>query len=157
MNISRAVHQCRAFAQENGWRPEGGLPPRARAELVTRQERGSTMLAEDWGTGQVLWSIIWFTMFFIWIYLMIVVFADIFRSHDLGGWAKFFWVLLIIVFPFLGIFIYLIARGHKMSEHARQDAQVMDAAQRAYIRDAVNTSPADEISRLADLKSQGVI
>jgi hypothetical protein len=116
------------------------------------------MLAEDWGTGQVLWSIIWFTMFFIWIYLMIVVFADIFRSHDLGGWAKFFWVLFIIILPFLGIFIYLIARGHKMTEHAQQDAQAMDTAQRAYIRGAVgSSSSADEIARLADLKSQGVI
>jgi hypothetical protein len=116
------------------------------------------MVAENWGVGQVLWSMIWFTMFFIWIWLLITVFADIFRSHDMGGGAKFLWVLFVIVAPFLGVFVYLIARGHKMSEHAMQQAQAMDAAQREYIRDAAGSgSPADQLAKLADLKAQGVI
>jgi hypothetical protein len=117
------------------------------------------MLAAEWGVGQVLWSIIWFTMFFIWIWLLITVFADIFRSHDMGGFAKFLWVVFVIFLPFLGVFVYLIARGHKMSEHAVRDAQAMDAAQRAYIRDAAGSasSPSEELARLADLKAKGVI
>ena len=80
-------------------------------------------LASQFGTGQVFWSMVWFFLFFIWIWLLIVVFSDIFRSHDMGGFAKFLWVLFVIVLPYLGVFVYLIARGHKMSEHALQDAR----------------------------------
>jgi hypothetical protein len=117
------------------------------------------MLASSFGTGEVLWSMIWFTLLFIWIWLLIVVFSDIFRSHDMGGFAKFLWVLFVFIVPYLGVFVYLIARGHKMSEHAMEDAQARDAAQRAYIQQAAGTSasPADELERLANLKAQGVI
>ena len=104
----------------------------------------------------MFWSMLWFTLFFIWIWLLIVVFADIFRSHDLGGFAKVLWVIFVIVLPYLGVFVYLIARGHKMSEHAEEAARAQDAAARAYIQDAAgtSTSAADELSRLADLKAQ---
>jgi hypothetical protein len=119
------------------------------------------MLVAEWQVGQVFLSFLWFAMIFIWIYLLIIVFMDIFRSHDLGGFAKFLWVLFVIILPYLGVFVYLIARGHKMSEHAVQAAQQQDAAARAYIRDTVGTSgggsPADELNRLADLKAKGVI
>lgn len=116
-------------------------------------------LAAEFGTGQVFWSMLWFFMFFIWIWLLISVFGDIFRSHDMGGFAKALWVIFVIVLPYLGVFVYLIARGHRMSEHAMQAAQAQDAAQRAYIQSAVGAtpSPVDELARLADLKSQGVI
>ncbi len=117
------------------------------------------MLGSEWAVGQVFWSMLWFTMFFIWIWLLIMVFSDIFRSHDMGGFAKFIWVLFVIVLPYLGVFVYLIARGHKMSEHAAQDARAIDAAQRAYIQDAAGAaaSPGDELARLAALKDQGAI
>lgn len=117
------------------------------------------MLGADWGTGEVLWSLIWFTLFFIWIWILIAVFADIFRSRDMGGVAKFLWVFFVIFMPYLGVFVYLIARGHKMSEHAAADAAAMDAAQRAYIRDAVGGGggPAAELERLAALKANGTI
>jgi len=113
----------------------------------------------EFGTGQVFLSMLYFFLFFIWIWLLIVVFSDIFRSHDLGGFAKAIWVIFVILLPYLGVFVYLIARGHKMSEHALQAAQAQDAAQREYIQSAVGASPstADELARLADLKSQGVI
>jgi hypothetical protein len=117
------------------------------------------MLASEFGTGQVFWSMLWFFLFFIWLWLLITVFADIFRSHDMGGFAKAIWVIFVIVVPYLGVFVYLIARGHKMQEHAVQAAQANDDAMRAYVRDAAGTSasPAEELSRLNDLKSQGVI
>jgi phospholipase D-like protein len=106
----------------------------------------------------VFWSMVWFTLFFIWIWMLIAVLGDIFRSRDLGGFAKFLWVAFVIVTPYLGVFVYLIARGHKMGQHAVDDAQRADAANRAYIRDAVGTSgPADEIAHLADLRTQGAI
>jgi len=103
---------------------------------------------------------LWFFVFFIWIWLLITVFADIFRSHDLSGWAKALWSIFVIVVPYLGVFVYLIARGHKMSEHALEAAKAQDAAARQYIQSTVaqsGTGAADEIARLADLKAQGVI
>ena len=118
-----------------------------------------SVLAAEWGTGQVFWSFLWFFLFFIWIWLLIMVFADIFRSHDLGGVAKAIWVIFVILVPYLGVFVYLIARGHKMHEHAVEAAQAQDAAARQYIQQAAGTaaSPADELARLADLKERGVI
>jgi hypothetical protein len=116
-------------------------------------------LANDFGTGQVFLSMLWFFLFFIWIWLLIVVFSDLFRSHDLSGWAKAFWVIGIIILPYLGVLLYLIVRGHKMAEHAQEAAAAQDAAAKAYIQQAAGTtgSAADEIQRLADLKNQGVI
>jgi hypothetical protein len=117
------------------------------------------VIANEFGTGQVLWSMLWFFIFFIWIWLLITVFADIFRSHDMGGFAKAIWVIFVIFVPYLGVFVYLIARGHKMHEHAMEAAQAQDAAARAYIQQAAGTTPsaADELARLADLKDRGVI
>ena len=79
------------------------------------------MMASEFGTGQVFWSMLWFAVFVIWIWLLITVFADIFRSSDLGGFAKAIWVLFVIVVPYLGVFVYLIARGHKMHDLAQLD------------------------------------
>jgi hypothetical protein len=116
------------------------------------------MTLAQFGTGQVLFSMLYFFLFFIWIWLLITVFADIFRSHDMGGGAKALWCIFVIVLPFLGVFVYLIARGGKMHEHAIQDYQAQDAAARAYIQNAVASSgPADQIAQLAALKEQGVI
>src|SRR3954468_10134923 len=101
------------------------------------------MALAEWGVGQFFWSMIWFTLFFLWIWMLIAVFADVFRSHDLSGWGKALWTLFVIVTPFLGVFVYLIARGHKMNEHALQAAQAQDAAARQYIQETVkSTGPA---------------
>ena len=118
------------------------------------------MLLAEFGTGQVFWSMLWFFLFFIWIWMLIVVFGDIFRSPDLSGWGKALWSIFIIVVPYLGVFVYLIARGHKMQEHAVQAAQAQDAAMREYVQSVATTSgggTADEIARLAELRDQGVI
>ncbi|HEX4775531.1 MAG TPA: SHOCT domain-containing protein [Acidimicrobiia bacterium] len=116
-------------------------------------------LAANWGSGQVLLSMFWFFLFFIWIWLLITVFADIFRSRDMSGWAKAAWSIFVIVMPYLGVFVYLIARGRKMGENAARAAQEQDAAFRAYVKDAAGngSSPSAELDRLADLKSRGVI
>src|SRR5215475_820464 len=124
-------------------------------------------VASDFGTGQVFLSLLWFFLFFIWIWLLIVVFSDLFRSHDIGGWAKAAWVIGIIILPYLGVLIYLIARGHKMAEHAQEAAAAQDAAAKAYIQSAVGQGggggggggggTADQLSQLADLKAKGVL
>ena len=118
-----------------------------------------SLIAADFGSGQVFWSFLWFFMFFIWIWLLIVVFGDLFRSHDLSGWAKAAWVIGIIIFPYLGVLVYLIARGGKMHEHAVQQQQAADAAFTSYVQQAVGTSAsaADELQKLAALRDQGVI
>ncbi len=116
--------------------------------------------ADGFGTGQVFWSMLWFFLFFIWIWLLIVVFTDIFRSDDLGGWGKALWSIFVIVLPYLGVFIYLIARGNKMGEHAAESARQQDEAARQYIRSTAGTtgsSSAEEVARLADLRDKGVI
>ena len=106
----------------------------------------------------VFWTMLWFFLFFIWIWLLITVFADIFRSPDLSGWGKALWSIFVIFLPYLGVFVYLIARGHKMQEHAINMAQQQDAAAREYIRSTVSDSnPADQIAQLADLHAKGVI
>ena len=74
------------------------------------------MLAYDYPLGGVFLSFLYFFLFVIWIWILITVFMDIFRSHDLGGWAKALWCIFVIILPFLGVFVYLIARGGKMQE-----------------------------------------
>jgi phosphoglycerol transferase MdoB-like AlkP superfamily enzyme len=117
------------------------------------------VLADDFGAGQVFVDLLMFFLFVIWIWLLIVVFSDLFRSRDLSGWAKAAWVIFIVIIPYLGVLVYLIARGNKMTQHAQQAAAAQDAAAKAYIQQAAGTTPstADEIQRLADLKAQGVI
>jgi hypothetical protein len=115
-------------------------------------------LLADFGTGQVFWSMLYFFFFIIWIWLLIGVFADIFRSPDLSGWAKALWSIFVIVLPYLGVFVYLIARGGKMHQHALREAEAEDAATREYIRSAAaSNGPADQVEHLVDLRNQGVI
>ena len=85
-------------------------------------------LGAEWNFTDFILATLWFFLLFIWIWLLIVVFGDIFRSPDLGGWGKALWSLFIIFLPYLGVFVYLIARGHKMHEHAAQAAAAHDAA-----------------------------
>ena len=106
--------------------------------------------------GQALLVGLELALLFIWIWIAIGVVVDIFRSHDLSGWGKAGWVILIVILPLLGVLIYLIARGHKMQEHAVSQARQQDSAFRQYVRDAAS-SPADDIARLEDLKNRGVI
>jgi hypothetical protein len=105
-------------------------------------------------------TMLYFFLFVIWIWLLIAVFVDIFRSHDMGGFAKALWVIFVIIIPFLGVFVYLIARGGKMHERAAAEQAQQQKAFDAYVKQAAGTTgdtSADQLSKLADLKSQGVI
>ena len=118
------------------------------------------MIFAEFGTGQVFWSMLWFFLFFIWIWMLIVIFGDIFRSSDLSGWAKALWTIFVIVLPYLGVFVYLIARGKKMQQHTIEAAQAQDAAMRQYVQQVTASGgggSADEIARLAALRDQGVL
>jgi hypothetical protein len=114
------------------------------------------MVFAAWQVGQVLWSMLWFTMFFLWIWVVITVFADIFRSHDMGGMAKALWTLFVIFLPVAGVLAYLIVRGHKIGEHRAADVQRADAEMQSYIRTAA-ASPVSDLATLADLHDRGVI
>ncbi|MGB0111885.1 MAG: PLDc N-terminal domain-containing protein [Ilumatobacteraceae bacterium] len=114
------------------------------------------LLAAEWGTGQVLWSILWFFLFFVWIMLIFTIFGDIIRNHEMSGVAKAIWSIFIIFIPFLGIFIYLIVNGGKMGERQVAAAKAQEAAVQDYIRTtASGTSEADQLAKLADLHSNG--
>jgi Short C-terminal domain/Phospholipase_D-nuclease N-terminal len=117
------------------------------------------MLLAEFGTGQVFWSMLWFFLFFIWIWLLISLFGDIFRSKDLSGWGKALWTIFIIILPFLGVLVYLIVRGNSMQERALQDAANRESQFRGYVQSVATTSggAADELAKLADLRDKGVI
>jgi ABC-type multidrug transport system fused ATPase/permease subunit len=105
-------------------------------------------------------TMLYFFLFFIWIWLLVMVFFDVFRSRDLGGGAKALWCIFIIILPFLGVFVYLIARGGKMHERQAQQAADQQRAFDSYVREAAGTPGVDtasQLSKLADLKTQGVL
>jgi type VI protein secretion system component VasK len=106
----------------------------------------------------IFWSMFIFFLWILWIWILIWIIIDIFRSHDLSGWAKALWFLFILFIPLVGVLVYLIARGNKMHEHAVQQAQQQDQEFRAYVQDAAGSqSTADQLGRLADLRDRGVI
>ena len=108
----------------------------------------------------VFWTMFEFFLWIIWIWILIWIFIDIFRSHDLSGWAKALWAVFVLFIPLIGVLVYLIARGGKMHEHAAQDARQQDQEFRQYVQQAAASSPAstaDQLSKLADLRDRGVI
>ena len=117
------------------------------------------MLAYTYPLADLFGTMLGLFVFFIWFWLLIVIFGDIFRSRDMGGGAKALWVIFVIVLPFLGIFVYLIARGGKMHERAEQAAQQQQKAFDDYVKQAAGSSgsSADQLAKLADLKAQGVL
>jgi type VI protein secretion system component VasK len=108
----------------------------------------------------LFWTMLWFFLFIAWIWLLISIVTDIFRSDDLSGWGKALWILFVIVVPWLGALIYLIARGGKMQERSMRDATERAKAQRQYIQEVASTSgtsSAEELTKLAQLRDSGVI
>ena len=104
------------------------------------------------------WTILEVFLWVLWIWVLIYVFIDIFRSHDLSGWAKALWFLFVLFIPLIGVLVYLIARGGKMQERAQQDAQQQEKDFRTYVQEAASSAtPADQLAKLADLRDRGVI
>ena len=116
------------------------------------------LLAAEFGTGQVLWSMLYFFLFFMWIMLVFNVIGDIFRSDDLSGWGKALWTAFIVFVPYLGVFVYLIVRGSSMAQRQVNQVQAQEAAVQDYIRTTAGgsgTSEADQLASLADLHTAG--
>jgi membrane protein implicated in regulation of membrane protease activity len=104
------------------------------------------------------WTILEIFLWVLWIWVLIYVFIDIFRSHDLSGWARALWFLFVLFIPLIGVLVYLIARGDKMHERAVRQVQEQDREARQYIQEAAGSgTPADQLSKLADLRERGVI
>jgi len=105
----------------------------------------------------LFFTMLWFFLFFAWIWVLISIVGDIFRSDDMGGFAKAMWLVFVLLLPLLGVLVYIIARGDGMTRRNIQRASEQEQAARAYIQDAARVSPADELAKLADLRSSGVI
>jgi membrane protein implicated in regulation of membrane protease activity len=107
----------------------------------------------------VFWTILEIFLFVVWFWILITVFIDIFRSHDLSGGAKALWFLFVLFIPLVGVLVYLIVRGSSMHERAVQQAQQQDKAFRSYVQQAAaeSSSPADQLAKLADLRDRGAI
>ena len=104
------------------------------------------------------WTILEIFLWVLWIWVLIYVFIDIFRSHDLSGWAKALWFIFVLFIPLIGVLVYLIARGDSMHERAVQQVQQQDQEARQYIQEAAGSgTPADQLTKLADLRDRGVI
>ena len=103
------------------------------------------------------WTIVEIFLWVIWIWILIYVFIDIFRSRDLSGFAKALWFIFVLFIPLIGVLVYLIARGGKMHERAVSEQRQQEAAFQSYVRDVAADGSAGEIEKLADLRDKGVI
>ena len=116
------------------------------------------MFGYDYPILSLIWIMFMFFVFVLWIWLLISVFMDIFRSHDLSGGVKAVWVLFVIILPFLGVLVYLIARGGKMHERAVEQATAQQKAFDSYVKQTAGSgSNVEQLSKLADLKEKGVL
>jgi hypothetical protein len=119
------------------------------------------MFAYNYPLLGVFWTMLELFLFIIWIWILITVFIDIFRSHDLGGGAKALWCIFVIIIPFIGVLVYLIARGGKMQERRMQEVAQQQNAFDQYVRETVGSGAggdtASQLSQLAELKSKGVL
>jgi ABC-type multidrug transport system fused ATPase/permease subunit len=115
------------------------------------------LLIADYTLGDALLTVLEIFLLFAWFWILITVIGDLFRDHQISGWAKAGWVLLLIVLPFLGTLIYLIARGEGMRERAVKEQADMRKHMDAYIRETAESSPVDELHKLSELKDKGAI
>jgi NADH:ubiquinone oxidoreductase subunit 6 (subunit J) len=111
----------------------------------------------DFTLGAALLTVLEIFLFVAWIWVLITIIGDLFSDHEVSGWGKAAWAVLLILVPFLGVFIYLIARGGKMQERAiRRQAEAQKQFD-SYIRQTAGASPADELAKLAELRDKGAI
>ncbi|GAA4839774.1 SHOCT domain-containing protein [Kitasatospora terrestris] len=119
---------------------------------------------DDYPLLNLFWTMLWFFLWILWFFLLFKIITDIFRSNDMGGWGKAGWIIFVIILPFLGVFVYLIARGKSMGERDLAQMQQNEAAFKRYVQDAAGSSGgaggvshADELAKLADLRTSGAI
>jgi hypothetical protein len=116
-----------------------------------------TVVAADYPFLDILWSMIIFFAWVVWIWMMIVILTDVFRRRDIGGWAKAAWTVFMIVLPFLGALVYLIAQHDGMAERNAQAAKAADQQMSEYVKSVAGKNPADEIAKAKTLYDNGTI
>lgn len=121
-----------------------------------------TYLAYDFPLLSAFWTMLWFFLWIMWFVLLFRVVLDIFRDDDLGGWAKTGWLVFCIVLPFLGVFVYVVARGKNMGRREVSQARAQQEAFDSYIRETAKGgegrgSSVDELARLSEIRARGDI
>ncbi|GHG19064.1 MULTISPECIES: SHOCT domain-containing protein [Streptomyces] len=118
-------------------------------------------LAYDYPLLSVFWSMLWFFLWILWFILLFRIIMDIFRDHEMNGWAKAGWLAFVILLPFLGVLVYVIARGKNMGRREIAQARAQQQDFDAYIRKTAagtdRTSSVDELARLSELRAGGHI
>lgn len=118
----------------------------------------TNVLAYEYPFLGLFWTMLWFFLWMAWIVMVFRVFADIFRSRDMGGFAKAIWSIVVILIPLIGVLIYLIARGDGMADRDVQESYAQEQAVQSYVRDVAGSGgTADELSKLAGLRDSGVL
>jgi heme/copper-type cytochrome/quinol oxidase subunit 2 len=115
------------------------------------------VIAANYPFLDVMWTMLVFFAWVIWFWLLITVFADIFRRQDLSGWGKTGWTIFVIILPFLGVFIYLISQSKGMTERNLAQQQAAKSEADSYIRSVAQSDPADQIAKAKDLLDSGAI
>ncbi|HWX96064.1 MAG TPA: PLDc N-terminal domain-containing protein [Solirubrobacteraceae bacterium] len=112
----------------------------------------------DYPLLEVFWTMLIFFAFFVWIWLLITVFSDVFRRNDISGWVKVAWIIFIIVLPYLGVFVYLIAQHDGMTERGIEQQEAAKAQMDTYVRSVASESdPAEQIAKAKTLLDAGTI
>ncbi|MFF9277007.1 SHOCT domain-containing protein [Streptomyces griseosporeus] len=118
-------------------------------------------LAYDYPLLSMFWTMLWFFLWIMWFVLLFRIIGDIFRDDELSGWGKTGWMIFVIVLPFLGVFVYVIARGKSMGRREIAHAQAQQAQFDAYIKqtaaDGNRPTSADELAKLSDMRARGDI
>ncbi|MFJ8012696.1 SHOCT domain-containing protein [Streptomyces sp. NPDC096339] len=116
---------------------------------------------DDYPLLNLFWTMLWLFLWVLWFFLLFKIITDIFRDHSMSGWGKAGWLIFVIILPFLGVFIYLIARGKSMAERDAKQMKESEAAFQDYVRKTAGTGggggSADELHKLAALKDKGDI
>lgn len=115
------------------------------------------LLTADFSLGDALLTVLEIFLLVAWFWILIAILSDLFSDHTMSGWGKAGWVVLLLVLPFLGAFIYLIARGGTMHERALQREAAAKRQFDAYIRQTAAASPAEELAKLTELRDRGAI
>jgi uncharacterized membrane protein YcjF (UPF0283 family) len=114
-------------------------------------------IAADYPFLDVLWTMLVFFGWVIWFWILIVVLSDLFRRHDVSGWGKAAWTVFVIVLPFLGVLVYLIAAGKGLAERRTEEMRANQAQFDSHVREVASSGPADQIAKAKELLDKGAI
>ena len=115
------------------------------------------MIATSYPLLEVFWTMLIFFAFFIWIWILFTVFADLFRRGDISGWGKAAWIIFVIVLPYLGVLVYLIAEHKGMTERTIQQQEAAKSQMDQYVRSVARSDPTEQIAKGEELLKQGTI